>query len=106
MCIPTLVPIISRLESLFGKLHQVHCANFEKHRVDPYYKIFEITMPTNFNPVEHKILSIHSHFTLSLKLFGAHFKPEVRFSSAVKCKKGPQALTSRLNQRRNYYHFF
>jgi len=26
---------------------------------------------------------------------------EVRFGSAVKCKKGPQVLTSLLNQRRN-----
>jgi len=25
--------------------------------------------------------------------FGAHYNQEVRFSSAVKCKKGPQVLT-------------
>jgi len=36
------------------------------------------------------------------KWFGAHYNQEVRFSSAVKCKKGPQVLTSLLNQRRNY----
>jgi|GEM_PF-4579994 len=38
------------------------------------------------------------------KWFGAHYNQEFRFSSAVKCKKGPQVLTSLLNQRRNYYH--
>jgi len=37
------------------------------------------------------------------KWFGAHYNQEVRFSSAVKCKKEPQVLTSLLNQRRNYY---
>jgi len=30
--------------------------------------------------------------------FGAHDNQEVRFSSAVKCEKGPQVLTSLLNQ--------
>jgi len=39
------------------------------------------------------------------KWLGAHFNQEVRFSSAVKCKKGPQFLTSLLNQKRNYYYF-
>jgi len=34
------------------------------------------------------------------KWFGAHYNQEVRFSSAVKCKKRPQVLTSLLNQRR------
>jgi len=29
------------------------------------------------------------------KWFGAHYNQEVRISSAVKCKKGPQVLTSR-----------
>jgi len=42
------------------------------------------------------------------KWFGAHYNLEVRFSSVVKCKKGPQVLTSLLIlfysiQRRNYY---
>jgi len=40
------------------------------------------------------------------KWFGAHYNPEVLFCSAVKCKKGPQVLTSPLNQRRNYYFYF
>jgi len=31
------------------------------------------------------------------KWFGAKYNQEVRFSSAVKCKKGPQVLTSLLN---------
>jgi len=39
------------------------------------------------------------------KWFGAHYNQEVRFSSAVKCKKGSQVLTSLLNQRRNYYYY-
>jgi len=38
------------------------------------------------------------------KWFGAHYNQEVCFSSAVKCKKGPQILTSLLNKRRNYYY--
>jgi len=37
------------------------------------------------------------------KWFGAQCNQEVRFSSAVKCKKGPQAITSLLNQRRFFY---
>jgi len=37
--------------------------------------------------------------------FGVHYNQEVRFSSAVKCKKRPQVLTSLLNQRRNYYYY-
>jgi len=36
------------------------------------------------------------------KWFGALYNQEVRFSSGVKCKKGPQVLTSLLTQRRNY----
>jgi len=39
------------------------------------------------------------------KWFGAYCDQEVRFSSAVKCKKGHQVLTSLLNQRRNYYYY-
>jgi len=39
------------------------------------------------------------------KWIGAHYNQEVRFSSAVKCKKGPQVLTSLLNQKRNYYYY-
>jgi len=39
------------------------------------------------------------------KWFGAHYNQEVRFSSAAKCKKGTQVLTSLLNQRRNYYYY-
>jgi len=40
------------------------------------------------------------------KWFGAHYNQEVRFSSAVKCKKWPQVLTLLLfNQRRNYYYY-
>jgi len=35
--------------------------------------------------------------------FGAQFNQKVRFSSAVKCKKGPQALTLPLNQRRIFF---
>jgi len=38
------------------------------------------------------------------KLFGAQYNQKVRFSSAVKCKKGSQVLTSLLNQIRNYYY--
>jgi len=40
------------------------------------------------------------------KWFGSHNNKEVRLSSAVKCKKGPQFITSLLNQRRNYYYYF
>jgi len=36
------------------------------------------------------------------KWYGAHYDQEVRFRSAVKCKKGPQVPTSSLIQRRNY----
>jgi len=35
------------------------------------------------------------------KWFEAHYNQELRFSSAVKWKEGPQVLTSLLNQRRN-----
>jgi len=35
--------------------------------------------------------------------FGVHYKQEDGFSSAVKCKKGPQVLFSLLNQGQNYY---
>jgi len=34
------------------------------------------------------------------KWLGARYNQEVRFSSAVNCKKGPQLLTSLLNQRK------
>jgi len=34
--------------------------------------------------------------------FGTYYNQEVHFSSAVKCTKGPQVLTS---QRRNYYYY-
>jgi len=37
--------------------------------------------------------------------FGAHFNQEVRFSSGVKCKKGPKVLTSLLSQGRNCYYY-
>jgi len=37
--------------------------------------------------------------------FGAHYNWEVRFSSVVKCKKGPLVLTSLLNPRRYYYYY-
>jgi len=37
--------------------------------------------------------------------FGAHYNEEVRFSSAVKHKKGAQVLPSLLNQKRYYYYF-
>jgi len=40
------------------------------------------------------------------RLFQAHCNQEVRFSSSVKCRKGPQVLTSLLDQRRNYYYMF
>jgi len=40
------------------------------------------------------------------KWFEAHYNLEVRFSSAVKCKKGLQVLTSLSNQRRNYYYYY
>jgi len=39
-----------------------------------------------------------------IKWFGAHYNQGVRFSSADECKKGSQVLTSRLNQRQNYYY--
>jgi len=39
------------------------------------------------------------------KWFGAHYNQEVRFRSALKCKKGPQVLTPLLNHRRNYYYY-
>jgi len=38
-----------------------------------------------------------------VKWFGAQYNQEVRFSSAVKCKKEPQVLTSLLNQRLSDY---
>jgi len=34
---------------------------------------------------------------------GTHYNQEFRFSSSAKCKKGPQVLTSLLNQRRKAY---
>jgi len=39
-----------------------------------------------------------------MRRLNTHHDQEVRFSSAVKCKKGPQVLTSLLYQRRNYYY--
>jgi len=39
------------------------------------------------------------------KWFKARYNKEVRFSSAVKYKKGPQVLTSLLNLGRNYYNY-
>jgi len=39
------------------------------------------------------------------KWFGAHYNQEVHLSSAVKCMKGPQVLTSLHNQRRNCYYY-
>jgi len=39
-----------------------------------------------------------------VKWFGAFYNQEVRFTSAVKCKKGP--LTSLLNRRRNYHFYY
>jgi len=43
-----------------------------------------------------------SEYSGMAKWFRAHYNQEVRFSSAVKCKKIPQVLTSLLNQRQNY----
>jgi len=43
-----------------------------------------------------------SDFRGRAKWFGAHYNHKARFSSAVKCKKGPQVLTSLPHQRRNY----
>jgi len=40
------------------------------------------------------------------KWFGAHYNQEVRCNSAVKCKKGPQVLTSLLNQRLNNNNYY
>jgi len=40
------------------------------------------------------------------KWYRAHFNQVARLSSAVKCKIGPQVLTSLLNQRRNYYYYY
>jgi len=40
------------------------------------------------------------------KWFGAQYNQEVHFNSAVKCNKGPQVLTSLLNQKRNYYYYY
>jgi len=36
----------------------------------------------------------------------AHYNQEVRFSSAVKCKKWPQVLPPLLDQRRNHYYYY
>jgi len=45
-----------------------------------------------------------SDYSGMAKWFGTHYNQEVRFSSAVKCKKGSLVLTSLLNKRRNYYY--
>jgi len=50
-------------------------------------------------------ITYDSCYRVMAKWFGAHCNQEVCFSSAVKCEKGPQVLTSLLNQRRNYYYY-
>jgi len=46
----------------------------------------------------HHLPTLLSDYRVMAKWFGAYCDQEVRFSSAVKCKKGPQVLTSLLNQ--------
>jgi len=45
-----------------------------------------------------------SDYRVMAMWFGAHFNQEVRFSSAVEYKKGPQVLTSLRS--RNYHYYF
>jgi len=47
-----------------------------------------------------------TYIWLLLSDYRAHNNQEVRFSSAVKCKKGPRVLTSLLNQRQIYYYYY
>jgi len=62
---------------------------------------FESRPKWKFSNFPHHLWLVFSDYRGVAKWFEAHFNQEVRFSSAFKCKKVPQVLTSLLNQRRN-----
>jgi len=63
---------------------------------------FESRLKCKFSDFPHHLRLLLSDYRGMAKWFGVHYNQEVRFSSAVKCKKGPQVLTSLFNQRRNH----
>jgi len=66
----------------------------------------EVEFPLKWNIFNSPPMTLVSDYRGMAKWFGAHYNQEVRFSSAVWCKKGPRVLTSLLNQRRNYYYSY
>jgi len=48
----------------------------------------------------------HVYRDMAKKWCRAYYNQEVRFTSAVKCKTGPQVLILLLDQRRNYYYYY
>jgi len=67
---------------------------------------FESRLKWKISNFPHHLLLLLSNYRGMAKCFRAHYNQEVRFSSAVKCKTGPQVLTPLLNQRRNYYYIY
>jgi len=66
---------------------------------------FKSRLNWKFSNYPHHLWLLLSDYRGMVKWFGAHYNQEVRFSSTVKCKKGPQVLISLLNQWRNYYYY-
>jgi len=64
---------------------------------------FESRLKWNFSNFTYHLWPLLSDYRGMTNWFGGHYNQEVRFSSSVKCKKGPQVLASLLNQRRNYF---
>jgi len=56
--------------------------------------VFESQMICIFSNFPHQLGLLLRDFRGIVKWFGAHYNQEVSFSTAVKCKTGPQVLTS------------
>jgi len=86
--------LLTSLCGLVGKDFVYHACGHE----------FESRLKRKFSNFPHHLGLLLTDYRGMAKWFGAHYSQEVRFTSAVKCKKGkkPQILTSVLNQRRNY----
>jgi len=67
---------------------------------------FESRLKWNLSNFPHHLWLLLSDDRGMAKWFWAHYNHEVHFSSAVKAKKGPQVVTSLLNQRRNSYSYY
>jgi len=62
---------------------------------------FESRLKWKFSNFPHHLWLLLSDYRGMAKCFGAHYNQEVRFISAVKCKKGPQVPTSLLINEKN-----